>query len=150
MISIILLFTVLVFNLVLKEREGRALVCFIAIIPTASHYLLFNDVDAFEYYGTAAVASSITIGLLEFAPRSPLAFHIQVIHYALIVVNFIGWVMWASYAEPFIYDVLIMALVFCEWLRLLIRTKADGEHGASHFMRSIHLNVAIDRNGDTK
>jgi len=149
MISVILLTVALAVGLLLKDW-GRGLVCFIAIVPTVGHYLLFNDLDAFQYYGTAALASSITIGLLEFAPRSPLAFHIQVIHYILIVVNFIGWCMWVSYAEPFIYNVLIMALVIAEWLRLLIRTKADGEYGANNFMRSIHINDAVDGHGGVK
>ena len=149
MISIILLSLVLAGSLLFRAY-GRALVCFIALVPTVGHYALFSGLGAFEYYGTAALARSITIALLEFAPRSPLAFHIQVINYALIVVNFIGWVMWVSYAEPYLYDILIMALVVTEWLRLLIRTKADGEHWSSNFMRSIYPNAAIDGNGGTK
>ena len=150
MISFVLLFIAIAFNWALKEREGRPLICLLALIPTAGHYIFCDDLPAIQYYATAGVAGSITIALLEFVPRCPLVLDIQRINWIFIAINFIGLGIWAAFWEPLIYDSLIMGLVIIEWLRLMIRTKDDGRYWANDFMRSIHSNVAVNGLGDTK
>lgn len=140
MTSIVLLILALLFNLLMKGREGRPLVCLVVLIPVIAHVSFFSDVssdNAFNYYGTAAAAGLVVFATLEFLPGTPLIAFMQLISITSIVVNIIGFAMWFFWLEPFWYNVMAKALMIIEFSRLMIRTRADGEYRAVTFMRSI-------------
>lgn len=142
MISITLLIIAIVFNATLNEREGRSWVGLAILIPTGAHLILSSDLGPLQYFGSVAAACLITFTLLEFLPDSPLTTSMQAIQIVGIGVNVLGYVMWFAVQEVWLYNAVIMALVAIEWIRLMVRTKDDGEHAASNFMRAISGNAS--------
>ncbi len=147
MTSLALLSIALLVNTLLPGREGRWLICLAALIPAGLHFVIADGLTDYEYYGTAACASLAVFAVLEYLPRSPLGVFIQITQVLAIAVHFIGYVMWYTYQEPLVYNVLVMGLIITEWFRLMVRTRADGEHWASNFMRGIRGNAHSSNSG---
>lgn len=139
MLSLILVTVALIVS-ACKSGNHRVLVCLSILIPSATHYVIFNDSVDFAYYGTAAVSSLIVITILNYLPRSPLSTDIQVVNLMFIFANFIGWGMYHAYIEPFWYNALILIIFVIEFARLMIHTKKDEAHGACNQFSFIRNN----------
>lgn len=137
MTSTFLLIAALIWNGLVYKKLGRSFICLAIIFMTSVHYYLFDSSVSFMYYGTAALACLITITVLEMMPKSPLVVDIQVINFAGILVNFIGYGMYEAYLSPYLYDSLMYCLFAVEVFRLFIRTKHDREY--EHIARDCHL-----------
>ena len=150
MISLSLLIVAFLFNAIFNERDGRSYVCLAVLMPTAAHFILAGDLGGYQYYGSVGAMCCISFALLEFLPDSPLVTSIQSIQVAGILANGFGVVMYYAWQEPMVYNVIMMVLIIIEWTRLMLRTKADGEHGATNFMRDIRANADLDNLGASK
>ncbi len=150
MLSLSLLLVALLFNAVFNTRDGRSLVGLAVLVPTAAHFILASDLGGYQYYGSVGAMCCISFALLEFLEDSPLVTAIQSIQIAGILANGFGVVMYYAWQEPMLYNVIMTALIIIEWTRLMLRTRADGEHGANNFMRNIRLNADIHNLGVTK
>lgn len=123
-----------------KGYYQRLAICLMVLLPSVAHYLLFNESQAFEYYGTAACASLIVIALIEFLPRSPLAVDIQLINVLYVVGHLVGYLMYYDYIAPTAYNLIVLVLFIFEFTRLVVITKKDKKHGATHRSSTIHFN----------
>ncbi len=133
--------------LVAKGHRWRILVCAVVFIPTAAHAIADPYLGDLEYYGFAVLGAMIVYSALEWFPRSPLVADIQILQILIMVCNLFGLALYQAGSEPLVYNVLLTSLAIIEWLRLMVRTKQDGEHWRCNFMRSIRTNAHSQRGG---
>lgn len=135
------------------QRIGyRVAICLVVIMSTAVHYHFFNESEAFTYYGTAAIANLCSILLVSLVSKSPLATAIQIISFAGIIINFIGWAMYELYLEPIIYNSLMFTLMTMEFIRLITRTKNDRVHDvceADRLRHGVSINDSLSHSINT-
>ncbi len=87
------------------------------------------------YHGTAAL---LDLGLLFFA-HSILAGRVcavsQWLLFASIVCNFLGWLLYLSYAPPLVYDLCIAVLTAAQLLTLFTPNRRDATHPRDALVR---------------
>ena len=112
-------------------RSGyRVLLCFIAIFVAMGHGVIFGASIDYAYFGTAAIANLIIIFAASTFSNSPLSTDIQIINLAGIAVNMLGYYLYWSYSEPYLYDNIMVFLITIEFIRLMLRTNRDRIHDA--------------------
>lgn len=136
-LSASMLVIALVYNM--YQRIGyRVLICLIVMLSTSVHYHFFNESVSFTYYGTAAIANLSVILFVSIFSKSPLATVIQIISFAGIIINFMGWAMYELYLGPEFYNALMFILMTMEFLRLMVRTRNDRIHDVCEADRLRH------------
>ena len=118
----------------LSNKQWHRLACaFAIVIPTYAHYKFFDLSTGWEYYGSALLASIVTIAFLQLVKPnekpSQLVVHLQIISIALSVVNLVGYIMWYEYYSPIWYNSFVLFLVVVEVLRLFLHTDGDKQDG---------------------
>lgn len=119
----------------LNKQWHRLACAFAIIIPTYAHYSFFDLASGWEYYGSALLASIVTVALLQMVKPndkpSQLVVHLQIISIVLSAVNLGGYIMWYEYYSPLWYNSLVLILVVVEVLRLFLHTDGDKQDGTN-------------------
>lgn len=96
-------------------------------LPNRAYYVF---AAAFDLAAMLLLASSvIKIGRFQIQPPGPgtrLAFDLQVICFASLVVNCVGYAAYELYAPSWIYDALLVVVLSAQLVRLLLVTEDDG------------------------
>ena len=93
---------------------------------TATHELIFSGLVGLQYYGSAALFDLAIIILtsgIHPVPKMVLTLH--KICMVSIVANLGGWVLWARYYPPLLYDLSFLGIYAWTLITLIGRTKAD-------------------------
>lgn len=98
--------------------------CFVA--ASIVHDVLFGGLSGIGYYGSAAAADLIVIILLSGVyPVSKLVVRVQLICFASIWLNFVGWLMWYQYYPPDIYNIGFTILYLVALLVFVLKGPGD-------------------------
>jgi hypothetical protein len=134
------LFLLSIFN------EGRKGICTLLALGSLLHMLLADILfylDGLAYYGTSSLACGILIAAIVSQNYvSVLAKDVLIMLFVCILINFSGWILYESYAEPVYYNVMMGLFYLALIARLLIRTNKDGRgsHNIRRRVSVIHSN----------
>ena len=113
-IILIILFTLL-FNI--KVRGAS----FVLLTSFFVYYVFVLDLPGEYYYVSAALIELVKGYMLNKRFRV-----VAYLSYLLIVINFFGWAMYESNAEPYIYDILCSIIAVIQVLTLITRGLIHG------------------------
>jgi len=137
MLSLLLLFSALVFNLTVNEESDRVKVNLICLLPlglfAAVDYLVPDMGDG--YFLLSCVLSLFVVVALGLLKRSPLSTHIQIINMMAMPIHLYGLYCFYNFMDYQLYTILITFAIILEWLRLMIRTKTDGIYWSNIWLR---------------
>lgn len=97
------------------------------------HRLLFGAVEnspsgMLYYHGAAALFDFGTIVIAAHALHGQLSYDMQRLGICAMFANFIGWLLYLAYLPPAPYNILIVALGYVQWVRLLWIGRSDANH----------------------
>jgi hypothetical protein len=111
---------------IFQPNAPRLFAAGIFLALTASHELFLSSLDGFRYYGSAALLDLLIIILTSgVRPLPAMVLTLHRICAASILVNGVGWVIWALYYPPVLYDLSFVALY--AWL-IFTLTRKDPEN----------------------
>jgi hypothetical protein len=88
------------------------------------------------YYCAVAFCELITLFCLSFV-RGRISRDMQALNLALIIGHLIGWALYASYQNAFIYQIITYSLMSAQLLRLLLVWKHDGDTESDSSLRLV-------------
>ena len=92
------------------------------------------------YHGSAAVCDFALMVCSAKLLTGRLSFDMQVLCWASIVVNFLGWIAYLAHSPPALYDALMLGVIYAQYIRLLFTGTINGYvHSWRSFLRQSHL-----------
>lgn len=117
---------ILILSILQKTDERFFAACTYSILNSL-HFLVLGDADGSVYYLTAAI---FDIAIIYVASRTikivSTSIYIQRICIAEITLNFVGWVMYESYIDPFAYNI-AYALLQVAMIAVLLKKDAKND-----------------------
>jgi hypothetical protein len=109
--------------LALWQRKWSAI---LFVSPTVAHAGFLSGLDGWAYYAGAATVDVVTIAILSsMKGPSELTVWLQKAAFVSVLLNGFGWVLWALYLPPGMYDVAFVVLWFAIILTI-VSTDDDG------------------------
>lgn len=108
----------------LKEWQSRLMAAVAIFFIQSAHQYGANDaantpLGMLIYHGSAMMADFCIIVVASEILRSRISLDIQCLNMAAMAVNALGWIFYLAYLPPLLYDAMIMALGYAQWIRLL-------------------------------
>lgn len=111
------------------HKPGRCALIAAVMAVQWVHFRWFDDTpSALAYYGTAALADAIIVGLLSRC-RGSLAADLTTINTLAICVHATGWVAYEAYLPPMAYNTAIQVLFCAQVARMLWQGGEDDGGG---------------------
>ena len=148
MLSVALLLIALLFNTAIWEGGSRLIVTIICLFSVAvfelsilAYPVLRGDGQEGGYFFWLAGCLSLSVIFLTgVMKRTPLTQHIIYINAFAFFVQFYGFHAWQNQYSLLVYTNLLTFTIVIEFIRLMLRTKADGVHRSNTWLRNIHHN----------
>lgn len=116
----------LVAAVLLQPTEARVYAAALFAGPAVLHSLFLGHLDGLAYYGSAAVVDLAVLWAVgRIALPSATTIAIQRICLASIVLNAMGWGLWAAYLPPTVYNAAFVMLYTLALIILLQKDRAD-------------------------
>jgi hypothetical protein len=119
--------------LALYQRKWSAI---LFVSPTIAHAGLLSSLDGWAYYASAATVDIATIALLS-SMRDPsgLTVWLQKAAFASVLLNGMGWMLWALYLPIGTYNVAFVIL----WFAIILMIVATDDSGGAPRFTSFSL-----------
>ncbi len=116
----------LLFCVIAQPTVVRGYVAILFVIVTMLHELVGVRLDGLAYYGSAALCDLAIIVLTSgLRPVPAMVSRIHLICLASIIVNAVGWAMWAAYLPPTVYDAAFVLIYLVAVVAMLKKDSSD-------------------------